>query len=245
MSRAAGEAWALIPARGGSKSIPRKNLLELCGRPLIAYSILHAQKSQTISRIIVSTDDPEIAAVAKSLGAEVPFMRPAEYSRDDSTDLEVFRHASLFFSEQEGRLPDLWVHLRPTGPVRSSDAIDRAVSQMSDTPWADALRSVSAVLDTPYKMWTLKDAEMVPLLSIPGVAEAHSMPRQRLPQVFLQNGYVDVIRPRTILELGSMVGRRVIPLVTTCPIVDLDVPEQIPAAEEAIRTYLRTQESPP
>lgn len=239
-----GEVWALIPARGGSKGIPRKNLLPLSGRPLISYSILHGLSCPEIGRVIVSTDDPEIAQVSRDHGAEVPFLRPAEFATDGATDLDVFKHALEWFSEHEKALPELVVHLRPTGPVRELGVISAAVRQMLGTPEADALRSVSLVLDTPYKMWRIENGFLSPLLTLPGRPEAHSAPRQELPPVYLQNGYVDVIRPRTILEMGSMCGRTVLPLVTEGHVTDLDVPEQIPAAEKATAAYLRTLEPP-
>ena len=133
---------ALIPARGGSKSVPRKNLLPVAGKPLIAYSILHAQSCRSISRIVVSTDDDEIADVARRYGAEVPFKRPADAASDTATDLQVFQHALAWLAEHEGYVPELVVHLRPTGPVRESNLIERAVQLMLQTPEADSLRSV-------------------------------------------------------------------------------------------------------
>ena len=155
----------------------------------------------------------------------------------------MFRHALLWFQEHEGRIPELVVHLRPTNPIRRPEVISSAVRQMLDSPHADALRSVAPVLDTPYKMWRIENGQLVPLLTIEGVAEAHSLPRQELPPVFLQNGYVDVIRARTILELNSMCGRNVRSLVTEAGVVDLDVPEQIPAAEAAVQSHLRRLET--
>src|SRR5438270_13020387 len=109
---------ALIPARGGSKGIARKNLMVLGGKPLIAYSILQAQASDRINRVIVSTEDEEIAEVAREWGAEVPFRRPGEYAQDLSPDIDVFRHALTWLGEHEDYEPDLVVHLRPTGPAR-------------------------------------------------------------------------------------------------------------------------------
>ena len=109
---------ALIPARGRSKGIPRKNLLPIAGRPLIAHSILQARASQRISRVIVSTEDEEIADVARHWGAEAPFLRPEEYAGDLSPDVDVFRHALRWLETHEGYQPDLVVHLRPPGPVR-------------------------------------------------------------------------------------------------------------------------------
>src|SRR4051812_3665483 len=112
-----GGVLALIPARGGSKGIPRKNTMVMAGRPLIAWSIDHALQSTRITRVIVSTDDAEIATVAEQWGAEVPFVRPAEYAGDLSPDIDVFRHAFEFLATNESYEPDMVVHLRPTGPV--------------------------------------------------------------------------------------------------------------------------------
>lgn len=240
-----GAVWALIPARGGSKSIPRKNLLNLAGRPLLSYSIEHARGVPMIGRTIVSTDDAEIRACALEYGADVPFVRPPEHATDTATDLQVFRHALQWFDVNEGRVPELVVHLRPTNPLRELGVITSAVRQMLDCPAADALRSVAPVLDTPYKMWRIENGLLSPLLTIEGVKEAHSRPRQELPPVYLQNGYVDVIRSSTILELNSMCGRTVLPLVTEPGIVDLDVPDQIPAAESAVLAHLHRLESKP
>lgn len=227
---------ALIPARGGSKSVPRKNLISLGGKPLIGYSIEHALACPLITRTIVSTDDLEIARVAQAFGAEVPFMRPAEYATDSATDLDVFEHALAWLESNEGYTPDLIVHLRPTGPVRRVSIVTRAVQAMLDDEGADALRSVSLAEQTPYKMWRVEGERMRPLLEIEGVAEPHSMPRQALPRVYWQNGYVDVVRPRTIRVLHSMVGASVLPFVIDDPVFDLDYPEQIPALEQAVLT---------
>lgn len=231
------EVMALIPARGGSKSVPRKNLLPVAGKPLIAYSIQHAQACPSITRIVVSTDDDEIAAVARRYGAEVPFKRPAEAASDTATDLQVFQHALGWFAEQ-GYHPELVVHLRPTGPVRQTELIESAVQLMLESPDADSLRSVGTAEQTPYKMWRIEGSRLRPLLELPGHPEAHSMPRQKLPPVYWQNGYVDIVRPRTILELTSMTGRVVLPFVVEGKIVELDYVDQIPALEAAVKAWL-------
>jgi CMP-N,N'-diacetyllegionaminic acid synthase len=229
---------ALIPARGGSKSVPRKNLLPVAGRPLIAYSILHAQACPSITRIVVSTDDDEIAEVARRYGAEVPFKRPAEAATDTATDLQVFQHALSWLREHEGYTPELVVHLRPTGPVRETSLIEQAVRLMLDNPEADALRSVGTAEQTPYKMWRIDGARLRPLIELPGYPEAHSMPRQKLPTAYWQNGYVDIVRPRTVLEQNSMVGSVVVPFVVEGKIHELDYVDQIPALEEAVKGWL-------
>lgn len=227
---------ALIPARGGSKGIPRKNVLPLLGKPLIAYSILHAQASQAINRVIVSTDDEEIAGVASQWGAEVPFMRPAEYAQDLSPDIDVFRHALDWLKTHEDYVPDLVIHLRPTGPVRRVEVIDRAIALLLSHPEADAVRSVSLALQTPYKMWRITpQGYMQPVLRIEGIPDPQSLPRQQLPLVYWQNGYVDVIRPRAVLEKNSMWGDCALPFMIEDPLFELDYPENIPAIEEALK----------
>jgi N-acylneuraminate cytidylyltransferase len=233
------EVLALIPARGGSKSMPRKNLLQVAGKPLISYSIRHARSCAAVTRAIVSTDDDEIASVASSFGAEVPFKRPAEFASDFATDLQVFRHALDWLEREQKYVPELVVHLRPTGPVRDVALIERAINLMLEHPDADALRSVSVAEQTPYKMWRIEGAYLRPILPLPGFPEAHSMPRQKLPVAYWQNGYVDIVRPRTVMELDSMVGRVVLPFVIEGQIHELDYPEQIPALERAVAAWER------
>ena len=225
---------ALIPARGGSKAIPRKNLLEILGKPLIAYSIEHALTSRHITRTIVTTDDPEIARVARAFGADVPFMRPAEFAQDLSPDVDAFRHALSWLAEHEGYQCELVVHLRPTGPVRRVELIDKAIETILGRPDADSLRSVSVPTETPYKMWRITDGLLAPILGLPGVAEPYCQPRQSLPEVFWQNGYVDIVRPRVVLDQGLMCGRKILPFAIDEPIFEIDYVENIPAVEAAL-----------
>jgi N-acylneuraminate cytidylyltransferase len=228
------EILAIVPARGGSKSIPRKNLIPVGGKPLIAYSIEQARTSRLVTRTIVSTDDAEIAAVARAHGGEVPFLRPAQYAQDMSPDIDVFKHALQWLVDHEGYRPELVVHLRPTGPVRRVELIDQAIALMLEHPEADALRSVSAPIQTPYKMWRIEDGHLRPLLTVAGVTESYCAPRQSLPDVWWQNGYVDIIRPRSILELGLMCGHTVLPFVVDEPILEIDYAESLPLVEEAL-----------
>lgn len=233
------EILALIPARGGSKGIPRKNLRVLAGKPLLAYSIEQALASRYITRTIVSTDDAEIADVARKYGADVPFMRPSELAQDLSPDVDVFRHALEWLRDQEGYRCDLVVHLRPTAPVRRAALVDEAIETIVDQPDADSLRSVSRPEQTPYKMWRIVDGRLEPLLQIVSRAEAHSLPRQELPEVYWQNGYVDIVRPHVVLDLGMMAGHRIVPFIVRDPVPELDYADDIPRLEEALSALRR------
>lgn len=227
---------ALIPARGGSKGITRKNLMCIADRPLIAHSILQAQRSRRINRVIVSTEDGEIAEVAREWGAEVPFIRPREYAQDHSPDIDVFRHALSWLEEHEEYSPELVVHLRPTEPVRQVGSVDEAIDLLAAHPEADSVRSVSVAQQTPYKMWRITQGDYLrPILRIDGITDCQSLPRQQLPQVLWQNGYVDVLRPRAVLEMDSMWGRCVVPFVVHEPPYGLDYPDNIAAVDQALR----------
>lgn len=233
------QVLALIPARGGSKGIPGKNIMMIAGKPLIAYSILQALASQYINRVIVTTDDGEIAEVARAWGAEVPFLRPAGLAQDLSPDIDAFRHALVWLAENENYQPEAIVHLRPTGPVRRVDLIDSAVAKLLADPTADALRSVGVALQTPYKMWFIEGDYLEPVVRLAGIPDSQSLPRQQLPYVYWQNGYVDVIRPRAILQKNSMWGEKAIPFLVDEPLFELDYPENIPPVEAALERLAR------
>jgi N-acylneuraminate cytidylyltransferase len=207
---------ALIPARGGSKGIPRKNIRLFAGYPLIAYSIASALQAATVTRTLVSTDDEEIAAVARSFGVETPFLRPADLAQDKTTDLPVFEHALKWLAENEGYTPDVIVQLRPTSPIRPKDCVDNAVRLLLAHPEADCVRGVVPAGQDPHKMWRLPGGENAPmqnLLDVPGIAEPYNAPRQALPPVYWQTGHIDAIRAATILRKNSLTGKVIYPLV--------------------------------
>src|SRR5512135_2255165 len=133
------EVLAVVPARGGSKAIPRKNVRDFAGYPLLAYSIAAGLQARMVTRTIVSTDDDEIAAVAREYGAEVPFMRPAELAADDTTDLPVFQHALHWLETNESYRPDMVVQLRPTSPIRPRDCVESALQELVNHPDADSV----------------------------------------------------------------------------------------------------------
>jgi CMP-N,N'-diacetyllegionaminic acid synthase len=196
------DVLAIIPARGGSKSIPHKNIRNLAGHPLIAYSIAAGFAAKTVTRLIVSTDDEEIAGIARQYGAETPFLRPAEYSQDKTFDLPVFRHALEWLKEHESYQPHIVVQLRPTSPFRRVRHIDDSVRLLLEHPQADAVRTVCIPFQNPFKMWRIAaDGWMQPLGSELGIPhEPYNQPRQALPEVYWQTGYVDACRSDTILK---------------------------------------------
>ena len=196
---------AIIPARSGSKSVPHKNIRYLAGKPMLAYSIEHARKSKYISRIILSTDSEEYAAIGKEYGAEVPFLRPSELATDTALDIEVFYHCLTFLKEQEGVVPDIVVQLRPTYPIRRVEDIDQMIELLLRQEEADSVRSIAPAKEIPYKMWHWdKQGCLSPIMK--DIPECYNMPRQSLPKVYYQNACIDVVRGRIILENYSMTG---------------------------------------
>jgi len=216
---------AIIPARGGSKGLPRKNIREFAGFPLIAYSIAAGLGAECVTRTIVSTDDEEIAEISRQSGAETPFLRPAELAQDNTTDLPVFQHALNWLADHEGYHPEVVVQLRPTSPVRPRTLVDEAVHLLLAHPEADSVRGVVPAGQNPHKMWRLDPAGggMQPLLAVEGIQEPYNAPRQALPQIYWQTGHVDAIRPATILEKGSMSGDVILPVMVPSNFtVDID-----------------------
>lgn len=213
------DVLAVIPARGGSKGLPRKNIRHLHGHPLLAYAVAAAMQADGVTRTICSTDDLEIQQHAKVYGAEVPFLRPPSLAQDASPDLPLFLHALQWFAEYQHWKPDIIVHLRPTSPIRFRGQVDSAIQLLMKHPEATSVRAVCPSPCTPYKMWRPGAEEqndmafMKPLLELPGILEPFNHPRQELPVVWWQTGGLDVIRASTILD-GSMTGKNVLPLIT-------------------------------
>ncbi len=231
------EVLAIIPARGGSKSIPRKNIRPFAGHPLIAYSISAGLAAETVTRVIVSTDDEEIAAISRRYGAETPFLRPAEFSEDSTPDLPVFQHALEWLHKNEDYLPEIVVQLRPTSPFRRVQHIDQAIYRLLEHPEADSVRTVCIPFQNPFKMWRIgQDGIMQPLLQTE-FEEPYNMPRQALPEVYWQTGYVDAAWVDTILTKNSMTGTRILPLVIDpSEWIDIDSPDDWRRAERLLES---------
>lgn len=200
---------ALIPARSGSKGIPHKNIRMFGGMPLLAHSIQHGLASRLINRVIVSTDSPDYADIARQYGAETPFLRPPDIAQDLSTDLEVFTHALTWLCDQEGYKTDILVHLRPTCPIRRIKDIDAMIQMLLDDALLDSVRSVALAPETPFKMWFMNEKGNLEPVIQSALHDPHNMPRQALPPVYLQNAAIDVVRASVVLTQGSTTGRHI------------------------------------
>jgi CMP-N,N'-diacetyllegionaminic acid synthase len=205
-------ALGLVPARSGSERVPGKNVRPLAGHPLLAYAIETALHSGVFERVVVSTDSEEIAEVARWYGAEVPFLRPAEYATATSPDIEWLRYTLE-------RLPGagLFALIRCTNPFRGPDTVRRGLEQLLATPEADSLRAIELVKQHPGKMWVLDDggATMHPLLDQSELAVAwHAGQYPALPPVYVQNSALEIAWTRVVTESGSREGRVVAPFFT-------------------------------
>jgi N-acylneuraminate cytidylyltransferase len=205
-------AVALIPARGGSQRVPGKNVRELAGHPLIAYSIAAARSCGLFDAVIVSTDSEEIADAAARYGADVPGLRPAEIASSTSPDIEWVRHV---LGGLGGREPELFSILRPTSPFRGTATIRRAHDELLARPDADSIRAVELCKQHPGKMWTLDGDLMRPMLPQSGEGvPTHSRQYQDLPEVYVQNSSLEIAWTRAVTELGSIAGDTVAPFFT-------------------------------
>ena len=189
----------IIPARGGSKRVFGKNIRLLGAKPLIAYTIEVAKKTFCIDRVVVSTDDEAIAAVARDYGADVPFMRPAHLAQDDTADAPVLRHAveALQMGFQE---TDLLVFLRPTTPFKTPEMVTRAVDLLRANTALTSLRTVSVVEGDFHPYWMFSEKEGVLEPFVRGINLKKYYQRQLLPPCYRLNGLVDVLRVQQVLR---------------------------------------------
>ncbi len=209
------DALALIPARGGSKRIANKNVRPLHNHPLIAYTIAAAAQSGVFRRVIVSTESEEIAEIARAYGAEIPFLRPAEYAGDLSADIEWVTHA-LKKLKDAGDPCEIFSLLRPTSPFRQAETIQRAYQAFVNDGAADSLRAVEKCSEHPAKMWRLSGNRMTPVLKNPdeNATPWHSSPYQALPEIYVQNASLEIARVATPLAGRGIAGDQILPFIT-------------------------------
>ena len=195
------EILGLILARGGSKGIPGKNIKDLAGKPLIAYTIEAAKKSKYIDRVVVSTDDEEIARVSREYGAEIPFMRPAEYARDNTTSNETILHALNWFEKNENYRPEYFTLLQPTSPFRSQTDIDNSFERLFDKE-ASFLVSLCETTENPYWMKTINNNGMINSF----IDNKKIRRRQDLPELYILNGAIYIAKREEYLKKEDFIN---------------------------------------
>jgi len=204
----------IIPARSGSKGIPNKNIIDFKGKPMIAWSILQAQKCKYKMKIIVSTDSSEYAKIANQYGAETPFLRPSEISGDLSTDYECINHCIKWLNNNQNYNPDIILHLRPTQPCRKVEDINKCLELfIHHRDKYDSLRTVIPIDKSPYKMYLIDDNQLNPLfVNYKNINEPYNQCRQILPVCYLHNGYIDILNSN-IVSRGTISGNSIYPYV--------------------------------
>jgi len=231
----ANKVIALIPARGGSKRVPDKNIRPLAGHPLLAYAVRAAVDSGIFSEVMLSTDSEKYAEIGKHYGATVPFLRPAAFAGDASPDIEWIEHALGYFRSQ-GKEFDCFSILRPTSPFRLPETIQRAWKEFSAAGEIDSLRAVEKCKQHPGKMWVVRNTKMYPLLPFTLNNQPwHSNQTQFLPEVFIQNASLEIAYSRVIYKGRTISGEVVVPFFTEGHEgFDINRPEDWKSAEELV-----------
>lgn len=197
---------AIIPARSGSKSLVDKNIKEISGHPLIAYSIAVAKLSRKIDRVIISTDSHKYAQIAKGYGAEVPFIRPERYATDTSTDKDFLIHAMNWFKENEGCIPEYWVHLRPTTPLRDVEIVDTAIDLIIGDSSATSLRSGHKAPESPLKWFVKSNGYFKGFVG----GEDYNLPKEAFEKVYIPDGFVDIVKSSFMMNNNEVHGDKMI-----------------------------------
>lgn len=199
----------IITARGGSKGIPRKNLREIAGRPLIDYAIKAALGAREhIYKVIVSTDDEEIAEVSRACGAEVPFMRPKELATDQATSLPVVQHAVQTIEEQDGVTIDWSMLIQPTNPMVTTQDIIQAIN-LVDEQATSIVSVIDAINSHPLKALKIEDGHLKPYID----DAPQAIRRQDLRPVYRRNGSIYMTRRNTLIDNNDLYGSHITPCV--------------------------------
>ncbi len=227
---------ALVPARAGSKRVSNKNVRELGGHPVMAYTIAAALQSGVFDRVVVSTDSEEYAAIARHYGAEVPFLRPAELAGDLSPDIEWVDYTLERLAEDNSAF-DCFSILRPTSPFRLPCTIQRAWRAFLAEDGVDSLRAVEKCKQHPGKMWVVRGRRMLPLLPLsPAEQPWHSSQYQSLPEVYVQNASLEIAWTRVAREGRTIAGTVVMPFLTEgMEGFDVNTPADWSLGEELLR----------
>ena len=223
---------AIIPARCGSKGIRRKNLQKLSGKPLIVHTIIAAKKTKSINKIIVSTDDKEIEKISKNNGAEVPFLRPKQISKDTSSTIEVIKHALKFLQENQSYVPDIIILLQPTSPLRTSQLITKTINTLKKSK-ATSVITVSKITKHPYASYWLKNDFLKPFeKNSPKYSR-----RQEFPDLFFPTGAVYTFWYDTLKKFNSLYGPKIKPIVVHDEDIDIDNLRDLFFAEMMLKNW--------
>jgi CMP-N-acetylneuraminic acid synthetase len=228
-------AVALIPARGGSKRIPRKNLAVAGGHSLLGWALVAAKNARQVGHVLVSTDDPEIADAARMHGVEIPWLRPAELSQDGSSTLDVILHALRWAGDNYQPAPEYGVLLEPTAPLRKPEHVDRALELLAQSD-ADSVITVSELPHTynPEEVLVIKEGVLQPYIS-GRTMDTRRLRGQQTP-VYVPNGLVYAFRLKAVLERKSLYGAKTLPLVVPWEYyLDVDTLEDLRWADFRIK----------
>lgn len=224
-----GDTLALVPARGGSKGVERKNIRDCAGEPLLAYSVRAGRNATGVDRTVVSTDDEEIQSVARDVGADAPFLRPAEYATDEASTEPVVRHALEYLHDEAGEAYDKVVLLQPTTPLRTADHVDAALDRYHETG-ADSL--VSVTTDHSYR-WERTDEGAVRT----NYTDERIRRQDKDPQ-YVENGAIYVVDAEDFLATGDLhAGRTVLYVMDQTPNVDVDEPFDLWLADRILSEW--------
>jgi len=220
---------AVIPARGGSKGIPRKNIVEINGLPLIGYTIGSALSSSYLTDIVVSTDDHEIAEISKKMGAQVPFIRPENLSSDTAQSAPVIEHAVVFMEKYKGIKYDAIIMLQPTSPLRTSMHIDKSINLFKSQKCDSIVSIVSVGGNHPFRMKRMVGDILINFID-QGFWDMR--PRQVLPPVYIRNGAIYIIDRDFLIEHKQLIGRKCLGMVMSDEeSVNIDTPLDLKLAK--------------
>lgn len=220
---------ALIPARGGSKGIPRKNIIDLCGKPLISYSIIAGKNSKYIDSVVVTTDDDEISDVARKFGADIPFLRPKSLASDTSKTIDAVLHAICTLKDM-GREYDTMVLLQPTQPLRTSTDIDKAIEKYMNEDCIP-LVSVSEVNDNPLLIRSISNDRLHPLLNVSSTCR-----RQDMPKFYRVNGCIYINEISDIKDNTSFNDNPLPFIMEVSHSIDIDALSDLALADYYLRS---------
>jgi len=222
----------VIPARGGSKSIPQKNIQLLNGKPLVKYSIDYSLKSSLTTDTIVSTDSKDIANISRQCGAKVPFLRPKEFAEDDTPDYPVIKHALDTLERLNNNIIDVIILLRPTSPLRPPNLIEMGIDLLKRFPKATSVRSVTKTKEHPFRQWQ-KNGNFIRGFEV-SIKESYNLPRQKLPEIYFQTGDIEIVKRNTLIS-GSISGENVLPLlIDHSSMLDIDEISDLEVANKMI-----------